>query len=62
MKPMCPDSEAGCELFMDEETKRAFEHISNELEKQKELNAGILKCIEDLREWQERTLEILSGK
>ena len=49
-------------LFMDEETKRAFEHISNELEKQKRLNTGILKCIEDLREWQEKTLEILSGK
>ena len=47
---------------MDEETRKVLGNILDELEKQKRLNAGILKCIEDLREWQEKTLEILSGK
>lgn len=47
---------------MDEELRKVIEQIMNDLEKQKRFNNGVLKCIEDLRQRQERILEMLAGK
>ncbi|MCK4665928.1 hypothetical protein KAU33_04220 [Candidatus Dependentiae bacterium] len=47
---------------MDDEIRNFIEYTTNELEKQKKFNEGVLKCIESLREQQERILEIMAGK
>ena len=49
-------------LSMDEETRKVLGNILDDLEKQRRLNSGILKCIDDLRNRQEKILEILSGE
>ena len=47
---------------MDEETKKSNELLWTELKKQRRFNEGVLKCIEELRETQEKILEIMAGK